>query len=154
MATTTGRRRLKPRVTLWLVAIVYAVLLLAVTLVPVQWGAELARQSASAAGAASDRLPTLVSHAANVLLFVPFGLLLPEVVPRQGRPGLVMMWGAASSILIELAQTTMPFVRFADVRDVILNTLGAGVGLLGLELIRRVSTRRRAGYARPGPPPT
>jgi glycopeptide antibiotics resistance protein len=82
-----------------------------------------------------------VEMAANVLLFVPVALLLAAAVPRL--PG-VLVWlvGTAASAAVEAAQLILPG-RDSTVRDVVLNSLGAAIGvLLHARLARR---RSRSG---------
>lgn len=63
---------------------------------------------------------------ANVLLFVPFGLLVGLLLPtRRWR---VVPAGLALSALIETTQLLALPDRVATVQDVVLNTLGAAVG--------------------------
>lgn len=81
---------------------------------------------------------------ANVVLFVPFGLLVGWLLRRSWwAVGLA----AATSAAIELVQRTMPS-RVPTVQDVVLNTLGAAVGVAALLLARR-RARTRAGRALP-----
>ncbi len=64
----------------------------------------------------------------NVVLFIPFGVLVPALVPKLRRGWRVILAGAAVSVLIELWQLTMPQARHSDINDVITNTLGAALG--------------------------
>ena len=73
--------------------------------------------------------------ALNVLLFVPFGVLVPLAFRRLDNPGVVVA-GAAASTVIELAQLFVFTWRAAQVGDVITNTLGAAVGYLALVIAR------------------
>ena len=81
----------------------------------------------------------------NVLAFVPAGILLP-LLRGDRRPWLAALAGGfALSVAIELGQLAASLVigypyRQADVDDVIVNTVGAGVGYLllaGGQLFRR-----------------
>ncbi|MEU6371075.1 VanZ family protein [Streptomyces sp. NPDC046931] len=81
----------------------------------------------------------------NILLGVPFGILLPVLAPgTRGllRVGLVT---AIVMLLVELAQGALVTGRAFDIDDVILNTTGALVGylLLGRRLGRAVHARVR-----------
>lgn len=67
----------------------------------------------------------------NLALFFPFGLLSPLLWPR--RAWLTPLRGFALSLMIELFQ--MPLLRSADARDVVMNTAGALIGLLGYFLL-------------------
>ncbi|HWL76958.1 VanZ family protein [Microbacterium sp.] len=83
---------------------------------------------------------------ANVVLFVPFGVLWPFAVPRL-RPIAVISLGLATSAGIELVQLLLPS-RVPAVSDVIANTLGTalGVGVAALVTAHRgARTTRRPG---------
>lgn len=77
---------------------------------------------------------------ANVLMFVPFGVLVSLLVRRTW---LVVVLGLCLSSAIELAQLLLLPTRVPTLQDVVLNTLGAALGVLGLQLVRSVATRRR-----------
>jgi len=73
----------------------------------------------------------------NLLLGVPFGLLLPFIVPRRLRMISMTLLTAAVMILVELIQGALVAGRAFDIDDVILNTAGA---LLAYLLVgRRIS---------------
>ncbi|HEX5200046.1 MAG TPA: VanZ family protein [Actinoplanes sp.] len=80
----------------------------------------------------------------NVVMFVPFGVLLPVCVPRVGSFWRVLACSAAASLSIETAQLiinlTLDGLRTVDVNDLVANAVG---GVLGFGLLR---------LARPGPP--
>jgi VanZ family protein len=88
----------------------------------------------------------------NLLLGVPFGVLLPVLMPRTRRLLRVMMLTVVLIILVELVQGAIVAGRAFDVDDVILNTTGALIGyvLLGRRLGR--AGRRRRGEAEPEKP--
>jgi hypothetical protein len=81
----------------------------------------------------------------NILLGVPFGVLVPVLVPRARGILRVLLLTAAVMLLVELVQGTVITGRAFDIDDVILNTTGALVGhvLLGRRLGRAVHPRRR-----------
>ena len=88
-----------------------------------------------------------VEFLANVLMFVPFGVLVWLALARP-RWWVVVLLGLATTVTIELVQSTMPS-RYSTVSDVIANTLGAAVGVLLVNLaaqqgIRRDEARRGA----------
>ncbi|MEW2194142.1 VanZ family protein [Streptomyces microflavus] len=73
----------------------------------------------------------------NLLLGVPFGLLLPFIVPRRLRMISMTLLTAAVMVLVELIQGALVTGRAFDIDDVILNTAGA---LLAYLLVgRRIS---------------
>lgn len=81
----------------------------------------------------------------NLVLGVPFGLLLPMVIPRARGILLVLAITALVMLLVELVQGAIITGRAFDIDDVILNTAGALVGylLLGRRMGRVVHPRRR-----------
>jgi hypothetical protein len=78
-----------------------------------------------------------VERAANVLLFVPAGLLLCWLLPRTSR-WLVWLLCVAASVGVEAAQLALPG-RDATPNDVLTNGLGAAIGVL----LHAVLPRRR-----------
>ncbi|WP_369228040.1 VanZ family protein [Streptomyces sp. R39] len=80
----------------------------------------------------------------NILLGVPFGILVPVLAPRARGVLRVLLLTAIVMLLVELAQGALVTGRAFDVDDVILNTTGALVGwvLLGRRLGRAVHARK------------
>lgn len=80
----------------------------------------------------------------NLLLGVPFGILLPVLAPRARGILRVALVTAIVMLLVELAQGALIAGRAFDIDDVILNTTGALLGhlLLGRRLGRAVHARR------------
>ncbi|WP_327434020.1 VanZ family protein [Streptomyces sp. NBC_01236] len=76
----------------------------------------------------------------NLLLGMPFGVLLPVLAPRVRGILRVLALTAAVMLLVELVQGALITGRAFDIDDVILNTVGALVGylLLGRRLGRAV----------------
>ncbi|MFD9000099.1 VanZ family protein [Streptomyces sp. NPDC059582] len=81
----------------------------------------------------------------NVLLGVPFGVLVPVLAPRARGLLRVLLLTATVMLLVEFAQGALITGRAFDIDDVILNTGGALVGylLLGRRLGRAVHARKR-----------
>jgi glycopeptide antibiotics resistance protein len=81
----------------------------------------------------------------NVLLGVPFGILLPVLAP--GARGILRVGfvTACVMLLVELVQGAVITGRAFDIDDVILNTAGALLGhlLVGRRLGRAVHARKR-----------
>ncbi|WP_053912765.1 VanZ family protein [Streptomyces sp. TP-A0875] len=80
----------------------------------------------------------------NLLLGVPFGVLVPLVAPgARGAPRLLLLT-AAVMLLVEFAQGALVTGRAFDIDDVILNSAGALAGylLLGRRMSRAVHARR------------
>jgi glycopeptide antibiotics resistance protein len=81
--------------------------------------------------------------ALNIVMFMPFGVLLPLLWPRTGTIRQVFWWSLATSAVIELSQLTMWITlgnrRFADVNDLYSNSIG---GVLGFVLFRTLMPAR------------
>ncbi|WP_240434962.1 VanZ family protein [Streptomyces sp. YIM 130001] len=86
----------------------------------------------------------------NLVLGVPFGLLLPVLVPRARGLLRVVLVTCVVMTLVELTQGFWVTGRTFDIDDVILNTSGALIGyvLLGRRLGRAVHPRRHHWWHR------
>lgn len=89
---------------------------------------------------------TAVNILGNLLLFVPLGVVLPAALPWLRHLVPLALTAAAGSVLVEVVQYALVAGRASDVNDVLLNTAGAVVGLVGYRL-------RRAATDRPAPVP-
>lgn len=76
---------------------------------------------------------TVLEFAANIALFIPFGILLAIGWTRLKTWQLALL-GLVTSGLIEAVQLMLPS-RFSTVSDLIANTAGAVVGCLAVRLI-------------------
>jgi len=132
---------------------VYAVSVLAITVVPVRFH----RPRHAPWWLVVQLVPFHVppwSFALNILMFVPFGVLLPLIWPRirsgnrsAGRVfAWVLAWSLAASTAIELTQlvewVTLGNYRTVDVNDLIANTAG---GLLGYAVLALTASLSRPG---------
>lgn len=97
-----------------------------------------------------DRIERLIPWAthgrlevgANVVFFVPLGLLLSITLDRSRY--LVLPIGLLTTILIEAVQAELLDQRTADISDVLANTAGTCIGmLLAAVFTRRKPARRR-----------
>jgi len=81
----------------------------------------------------------------NVVMFLPFGVLVPLLWPAAGTRRRIAGWGLAASAVIEFSQLGMWIAlgnsRMFDVNDLMSNTTGA---VLGLMLLRRFVPARDA----------
>lgn len=86
--------------------------------------------------AITERDPALVTHMAlNVLMFVPFGYLVPAMNPKYFRKwSFAMLGGLVASTVIEGTQMIFSLGQ-SDVDDIIANTLGAVVGYILIRFI-------------------
>ncbi|MEV7289322.1 VanZ family protein [Streptomyces sp. NPDC093252] len=82
----------------------------------------------------------------NLLLGVPFGVLVPVVAPKARGVLRILLLTAFVMLCVELVQGAMVTGRAFDIDDVILNSTGALVGylLLGRRLGRAVHSREPA----------
>jgi glycopeptide antibiotics resistance protein len=80
-----------------------------------------------------------LSFVLNVVMFVPFGVLVPVLWPSADSVGRLAGWAVGASACIELTQfalwVTLGSERTVDINDLIANTAG---GVLGLLLLRAV----------------
>ena len=91
----------------------------------------------------------LVESAANVVLFLPVGLL-GVVLLGSARWWLAVLAGFAASCVIELSQLVFLPARVATLADVVANTGGAFLGaLLALALLSAVTVRAGDRPAQP-----
>ena len=77
----------------------------------------------------------------NVLLFVPFGYLLPKAFPKTAKFYLTIPAGLLASLAIETTQYITKLGCF-DVDDLIANTIGAAIGYLLFLLVLRGRKKR------------
>ncbi|QTX05421.1 VanZ family protein [Agromyces archimandritae] len=84
----------------------------------------------------------VIEFAANIVMFVPFGLLLPLATPVG--PGTAVIAAAGTSVVIELVQLVVPG-RVSTGWDVLANTAGAavGAGIAALAMRAQVTGRNR-----------
>lgn len=80
----------------------------------------------------------LVNLAGNVIVFVPFGLLLPLVQECFRSPFILTLWVIFCILLLETLQMVLRVGSF-DVDDLLLNLVGvwSGLLLLGITSILR-----------------
>lgn len=86
--------------------------------------------------AGSQASTARVELVANVLLFVPLGLLLPPALPRVPLV-LLLAVPVLASVGIEVAQLLVVAGRTPDADDVLANSAGGAFGLLaGADVVR------------------
>lgn len=86
----------------------------------------------------------------NMVMFLPFGFLLPLLRQRKAPLPAVAAGGLGLSLLIEASQLISD--RGPDVDDLIMNTLGAAGGFLLYKLWDRLTHSRFQGDLGPGEP--
>ncbi|MDN3905248.1 VanZ family protein [Arthrobacter sp. YD2] len=88
----------------------------------------------------------LVEFAANVVLFVPFGVFAAARLPGRFA-WLAAVAGVAASCSIETVQHFLLPARYATAQDILANTAGAALGALAVYVAQRrreAQTRRTA----------
>jgi glycopeptide antibiotics resistance protein len=159
VAIVVGWRAATRGLTAWQVAarvalVLYLGWLIGATLFPIPVTGHLLRAELSPAERLLDRLdapnvvplrairetaalgwgwPAVRLLAGNVLVFVPFGVLLPVIFPGVRRWWRMMFAGLALSASIELSQFAVSLLlgywyRMTDIDDVLLNIAGVLVG--------------------------
>ena len=92
------------------------------------------------------------SFTLNVIMFVPFGILLPLLWPATDAYRRIALYATAASAAIELVQlvlgVTVGSRRTVDVNDLIANAAGALAGLLILRLAVPSAVHRARALAR------
>ena len=76
--------------------------------------------------------------AGNIIGFMPFGFLLPLIVKKYDNLKSILKATFILSLTYELLQLLLFQLGSFDVDDLILNTLGGGLGYLVLKIIRLV----------------
>lgn len=130
--------------------VAFAVALARVTLVPSPGSTELIHTNLRPGRSITtyldqpDWFESLRQIGGNVVLGVPFGILLPMLFPRFRGLVRVTLLTALVMVLVETAQGSIVEGRAFDVDDVILNTSGALLGYLpaGRRLGRALHPRR------------
>lgn len=69
---------------------------------------------------------SVINIVGNIVMFMPIGFLIPLLLDKLNLFKNVVFFGFATSLLIELTQLFL--IRGTDIDDLILNTLGAGLG--------------------------
>lgn len=129
---------------IWLVIVLYATLFS-------RWGNEgrtvaLMRPFRGLSEAINERsFEPLVHSFLNILMFVPFGYLIPCVNPRHlSKMGFSMLGGIVSSALIESIQL-LTGLGCCDIDDIIANSVGAIIGYGLYQLGKSISRNWRIG---------
>ncbi|NBM15325.1 VanZ family protein [Streptomyces sp. GC420] len=138
--------------------IAFAVALARVTLVPSGPSEDLTHTNLRPGDSISTYLEqpafreTVRQIGGNILLGVPFGVLLPTLVPRARGLLRVALLTALVMLMVEAAQGVLVTGRAFDIDDVILNTTGALLGylLVGRRLGRALHPPRRRWWQRLG----
>lgn len=83
----------------------------------------------------------LLYSVGNIMLFVPFGLLVPILFRHTRNFFVIVILGFLFSLTIELTQATFTPTRYGTVDDLLFNTSGAVIGYLLFILIKATSKK-------------
>jgi glycopeptide antibiotics resistance protein len=83
----------------------------------------------------------------NIVLFIPFGFLVPLVRRKDTRFGKAIAFGFCASLVVEMSQLIISSIigftyRAFDVDDLILNTIGVAVGYLLFSMLHSIVQNR------------
>jgi glycopeptide antibiotics resistance protein len=142
--TTIGRE-----VGLWLFFI-YLLAVIHLTFTPFQvWPAYLARNATLIPFVETigmfqyERLTiSLYNIFGNLVMLVPFGFFLALIFPRTRKLRTIVLYSFCLSFFIELLQWVWA-IRVFDIDDIILNTIGGGLGFLLFLFAQRLFARRQ-----------
>ncbi len=73
-----------------------------------------------------DITTNYVQYVENILLFIPFGFLLPLLWKNFGKLRMTLIAGAGFSLFIEIVQIFT--IRVTDIDDLLMNTAGTVIG--------------------------
>lgn len=77
--------------------------------------------------------------AGNIIIFMPLGFLLPILIRRFQKIGIIFLLSFGISLIFEITQLMFPVLGGTfDVDDLILNTFGALLGYIIFVLIQKV----------------
>ncbi|AIK35421.1 vanZ like family protein (plasmid) [Bacillus pseudomycoides] len=79
----------------------------------------------------------------NILLFVPFGILIPMKFKKVNKGFKIVLLGFLSSLTIECIQLWLTFRSF-DIDDIILNSFGVYIGFLIYKWITLIFMSRQS----------
>lgn len=82
----------------------------------------------------------MVGYILNIILFIPFGFLIPLIWKKMRSLHLTALAGFSFSILIEISQLLNN--RRTDIDDLIMNTLGAIIGFLIYKSFKKLMPTR------------
>ena len=80
-------------------------------------------------GVRSHMMTAIINLGGNIIMFIPLGLLLPNVFPKLSSLPRVLLATAGIIVAVEVIQL-FTLVGSCDIDDLILNVPGAGLGYL------------------------
>lgn len=100
----------------------------------------------------SGFLHTLTNIFGNILIFIPYGILLPEIFPKYRKMTKVFLLSFVTSFFVEFIQFFIG--RSVDIDDLILNVFGSIIGYLIWKKVLRYkfAKKKRKKIKRPRSP--
>ena len=86
----------------------------------------------------------ILNNIGNIILFLPFGFFLPMRFKKIDNLSKSLLVGMLLSVSIEIVQLFMPD-RWTDVDDVLLNTLGTGIGYSLFKALNKIEIYMKEG---------
>ncbi|ANF45115.1 hypothetical protein AZK53_05305 [Priestia megaterium] len=86
----------------------------------------------------------ILNNIGNIILFLPFGFFLPMRFRKIDNLPKSFLVGMFFSVLIEIVQLFMPN-RWTDIDDVLLNTLGTGIGYSLFKVLNQIEIYMKEG---------
>lgn len=83
----------------------------------------------------------------NIVLFIPFGILVPLARRKKTQAGIAIAFGFCASLVVESCQLVISSIlgftyRAFDVDDLMLNTIGTAVGYILLSMLKSIVQNR------------
>ncbi|WP_180232245.1 VanZ family protein [Priestia megaterium] len=86
----------------------------------------------------------ILNNIGNIILFLPFGFFLPMRFKKINNLSKSLLVGMLLSVSIEIVQLFMPN-RWTDIDDVLLNTLGTGIGYSLFKVLNQIEVYMKDG---------
>ena len=119
----------------WFLVVVYFAMLISITLLSREPGSRNSVDLKLFETWGNQRLPDRY-FVENILLFLPFGALLPAAVPVLRRWWCCIYAAFATSMMLETVQL-LTERGYCQLDDVVTNTFGAAIGYLAFAVVRR-----------------
>lgn len=119
----------------WFLVVVYAAMMISITLLSREPGSRNSVDLQLFETWGNKRIPDRY-FVENILLFLPFGALLPAAVPVLRRWWCCIYAAFATSMMLETIQL-LTERGYCQLDDVVTNTFGAAIGYLAFAVVRR-----------------
>lgn len=123
----------------WILFAIYVVLLIKITILEREFGSRVGISLRLFGTFGDSRANAYVVE--NLLLFIPYGTLLPPIWKRANHGVVCIFTGAITSVAIEITQLLTQRGYF-QVDDIVMNTLGTVCGYLVYRIIKWIVKER------------